>query len=73
MRRSGLERASVALHDAMKDYGFSADVVSAGQSAHAEDAILPGPEAHKSADGEHNADQLATALAMMQATLESHH
>jgi hypothetical protein len=67
-----VERGSVALHDAMKDYGFSANVVSVGQSVHAEGAILPSPEeAHKSAGREHSGDELATALAMMHATLES--
>jgi PAS domain S-box-containing protein len=56
----------------MKDHGFSANVVSAGQPAHAEGASVQGAaEAHRSAGGEHNADQLATALAMMHATLES--
>lgn len=66
------ERDSVALHDAMKDHGFSENVVSAGQSERAEGVILPGTgEPHKSAGGEPGADELATALAMMHATLES--
>jgi len=56
----------------MKDHGFSENVVSAGQSERAEGVILPGPEEpHKSAGGEPNADELASALAMMHATLES--
>ena len=55
----------------MKDHA-SANVVSAGQPAHAEGASVQGAaEAHRSEGGEHNADQLATALAMMHATLES--
>lgn len=66
------ERDSVALHYAMKDHGFSENVVSAGQSERAEGVILPGTgEPHKSAGGEPGADELATALAMMHATLES--
>jgi PAS domain-containing protein len=55
LRCLGFERASVALRDAMKDHNLSANVVSASQTATAE----PG------------ADELATALAMMHATLES--
>jgi hypothetical protein len=72
LRRSGLERASVALRDAMKDYGLSANVVSAGQGPQAESLSAQRPnEAHRSVSGEQGADELATALAIMHATLES--
>ena len=72
MRRSGLERASVALRDAMKDHNLSANVVSAGQGPHAENLRAQRPkEAHRGVSGEPGADELATALAMMHATLES--
>jgi PAS domain S-box-containing protein len=56
----------------MEDYGLSANVVSAGQGPQAESLSAQGPkEAHRSVSGEQGADELATALAMMQATLES--
>ena len=72
MRRSGLERASVALRDAMKDYGLSGNVVSAGQGPQAESLSAQRPqEAHSGVSGEQGADELATALAIMHATLES--
>jgi PAS domain S-box-containing protein len=72
LRRSGLERASVALHDAMKDYGLSANVVLAGQDPQAESLSAQRPkEAQSGISGEQDADELATALAIMQATLES--
>ena len=72
MRRSGLERASVALRDAMKDHGLSANVVSAGQGPQAENLSAQRPkEAHRGVSGEQGADELATALAIMHATLES--
>ncbi len=72
MRRSGLERASVALRDAMKDHNLSANVVSAGQGPQAESLSAQRPkETHRGVSGEPGADELATALAMMHATLES--
>ena len=56
----------------MKDYGLSANVVSAGQGPQAESLSAQRPkEAHRSVSGEQGADELATALAMMHATLES--
>jgi PAS domain S-box len=56
----------------MKDYGLSANVVSAGQGPQAESLSAERPkEAHRGVSGEQGADELATALAMMQATLES--
>src|SRR5512132_2773281 len=56
----------------MKDHGLSTNVVSAGQGPQAESLSAQGPkEAHRSVSGEQGADELATALAMMQATLES--
>src|SRR6478735_6017126 len=56
----------------MKDYGLSADVVSAGQDPQAESVSAQRPdEAHRGVSGEQGADELATALAMMHATLES--
>jgi PAS domain S-box-containing protein len=56
----------------MKDYGLSANVVSAGQVPPAESlsAQRP-PEAHRGVSDEQGADELATALAIMHATLES--
>ena len=72
MRRSELERASVALRDAMKDHSLSANVVSAWQGPHAERLSAEKPEeAHRNISGEPGADELATALAIMHATLES--
>src|SRR6478672_10716376 len=56
----------------MKNHNLSANVVSAGQGVHTD-----GPntqkheEAHKGVGGEPRADELATALAIMHATLES--
>ena len=70
MRRSGLERASVALRDAMKDPGLSINVVSAGQGPQAESLSVQGPK-DRGGSGEQGADELATALAIMHATLES--
>jgi PAS domain S-box-containing protein len=56
----------------MKDYGLSADVASVGQSAHAESARPQRlQEARLNTGREHSGDELATALAMMHATLES--
>jgi PAS domain S-box-containing protein len=56
----------------MKDYGSSANVVSAGQGPHTEGpSAQRSEEAPRGASGEHKADELATALAMMHATLES--
>ena len=72
MRRSGLERASVALRDAMKDHGLSTNVVSAGQGPQAESLSAQRPNgAYRGVSGEQGADELATALAIMHATLES--
>src|SRR6476469_5562364 len=56
----------------MKDYGLSINVVSAGQGLQAESVSTQRPnEAHRSVSGEQGAGELATALAMMHATLES--
>jgi len=66
------ERASVALRNAMKAHGLSTSVVSAGHGLHAEDSSAQkGEDAHRGINGEPGADELATALAMMHATLES--
>ena len=70
MRRSGLERASVALRDAMKDHGLSTNVVSAGQGPQATSLSVQRPK-DSGVSGEQGADELATALAIMHATLES--
>ena len=53
----------------MKDYGLSPNVVSAGQGQQAENTQAPN-EAQR-VSGVQGADELATALAMMHATLES--
>ena len=53
----------------MKDYGPPASVVSPGQGKQAESAQTPNEP--RSLSGEHGADELATALTMMHATLES--
>lgn len=56
----------------MKDHNLSADVVSAGRGLHAEDSSAEKrEEAHRGVSGGPGADELATALAMMHATLES--
>jgi len=56
----------------MKDHGFSENVVSPGQLAHADDASVRSSEqTHAEIAGQHTPDELATALAMMHATLES--
>ncbi len=56
----------------MKDYGLSANVVSAGQGPQAESSSAKrSKEAHRSVSGEQGTDELATALAIMHATLES--
>src|SRR5262245_47135001 len=56
----------------MKDYHFSPGVVSAGQGLHAEDSnAKKREEANRSVSGGAGTDELATALAMMHATLES--
>jgi PAS domain S-box-containing protein len=56
----------------MKDYGLSANVVSAGQGSHADSLSTQRPnDAHRRAGGEQRVDELATALAMMHAALES--
>ena len=56
----------------MKDHNFSANVVSADQDLHAENLRAQRPkEAHRGVSGEQGADELATALAIMHATLES--
>ena len=56
----------------MKDHNLSANVVSAEQGLHAENLRAQRPkEAHRGVSGEPGADELATALAMMHATLES--
>ena len=56
----------------MKDDGLSTNVVSAGQSPQAESLSAQRPnEAYRGVSGEQGADELATALAIMHATLES--
>src|SRR5262245_16363907 len=56
----------------MKAHGLSTSVVSAGHGLHAEDSSAQkGEDAHRGINGEPGADELATALAMMHATLES--
>jgi PAS domain-containing protein len=56
----------------MKDHNLSAKVLSAGQGLQPEDSSAQKrEEAHKAVSGEPRADELATALAMMHATLES--
>jgi PAS domain S-box-containing protein len=56
----------------MKDYGLSANVVSAGQSAHAEtDSVQRLQDPQQAEIREDSGNELATALAMMHATLES--
>src|SRR6478609_5482439 len=56
----------------MKDYGRSTNVVSAGQGLQADSLSAQRPdEAHSGVSGEQDADELASALAMMHATLES--
>jgi len=56
----------------MKDYDSSANVVSPGQLANAEGASVRSSEhTHAEIAGQHTPDELATALAMMHATLES--
>src|SRR6476469_9065895 len=56
----------------MKDYGLSINVVSAGQGLQAESVSTQRPKgAQRGVSGEPGADELATALAMMHATLES--
>ena len=56
----------------MKDYGLYANVVSAGQRTPAQNTSSQSSEQTRAPiGGEHAADELATALAMMHATLES--
>ena len=56
----------------MKDPNLSANVVSAEEGLHAEDSnAQKREEAHRGVIVEPGADELATAVAMMQATLES--
>ncbi len=56
----------------MKDHNLSPNVVSAGQGPHAEGpSAQKREEAHRGVSGEPGADELATALAMMHAALES--
>jgi PAS domain S-box-containing protein len=56
----------------MKDHDLPANVISVGQSSHAEKASDQQlQEAHQRADGELNTDELTTALAIMHSTLES--
>ena len=54
----------------MKDPGLSINVVSAGQGPQAESLSVQGPK-DRGVSGEQGADELATALAIMHATLES--
>ena len=55
----------------MKDHGLSTNVVSAGQGPQAESLSAQRPKKHRGVSGEQGADELATALAIMHATLES--
>ena len=56
----------------MKDYDSSVNVVSPGQLANAEGTSVRSSEhTHAEIAGQHTPDELATALAMMHATLES--
>src|ERR1043166_1085510 len=56
----------------MKDYGLSADIISSAQSTPAENANAQSSEQTRPGIAlEHTADELATALATMRATLES--
>ena len=56
----------------MKDQNVSTNVVSAGQGLHVEDSSAQKrEEVRRGVSGEQGADELATALAMMHATLES--
>lgn len=56
----------------MKDHGFSANVLSTGQSSRAQNASAEQPEqAGERASGDFTADEPATALARMHAALES--
>jgi len=56
----------------MKDHNLSAEVVSTGQGLHAEDSSpQKREEAQRGVIGGPGADELATTLAMMHATLES--
>ena len=56
----------------MKDYDLSANVASAGQSPEGKSLSAQKPKGtHRGASGEPGADELATTLAMMHATLES--
>ena len=56
----------------MKEYGISPNVVSTSARAEQEGAsVQVSEEDQKPADGEHTANELATALAMVHATLES--
>jgi PAS domain S-box-containing protein len=54
----------------MKDHGLSVNVVSAGQGSQATSLSVPEPKDRR-VSGEQGADELATALAIMHATLES--
>src|SRR4029077_325452 len=54
----------------MKDHGPSTNVVSAGQGPQEESLSVQGPK-DGGGSGEQEADELATALAVMHATLES--
>jgi PAS domain S-box-containing protein len=55
----------------MKNYGISADSVSSAQPAHTKGRSLQSRDQVDRGVGEHTADELATSLAMMHATLES--
>jgi PAS domain-containing protein len=55
----------------MEDYDLSANVVSAGQRQRAESLSAPGPNETRTASSAQDTDELATALAIMHATLES--
>jgi hypothetical protein len=55
----------------MKKHGPSVNMVSPGQTAHAEGANIQSPEERDRPSERDAGDELATSLAMMHATLES--
>jgi len=55
----------------MEDYDLSANVVSAGQGQRAESLSVPGPNETRPVSSAQDTDELAAALAIMHATLES--
>src|SRR5262245_60723644 len=55
----------------MEEYDLSANVVSAGQGQRAESLSAPKPDETRTGGDAQGADELATALAIMHAALES--